>query len=118
MESSNQGNIRTANGNVAESVATLGVTQNDLLRQAADALARYRSARRLVETFEQSILPDARRTVSLVPQGYELGELELVRLLEAQRALFQANLDYIDAAAKPPSGRRRPGQPLQLERFP
>jgi cobalt-zinc-cadmium efflux system outer membrane protein len=114
----NQGNIRTANGNVVESVATLNVTQNDLLRQAADALARYRSARRLVLTFEQSILPDARRTVSLVQQGYDLGELELVRLLEAQRALFQANLDYIDAQQNRLQAAADLANLLQLERFP
>ncbi len=33
----NQGNIRTANGNVAESVANLNLTRNDLLRQATGA---------------------------------------------------------------------------------
>jgi cobalt-zinc-cadmium efflux system outer membrane protein len=114
----NQGNIRTANGNVAESVAVLSMTQNDLLRQAADSLARYRSARRLVLTFEQSILPDAKRTQSLVQQGYDLGELELVRLLEAQRALFQANLDYIDAEQNRLQAAADLANLLQLERFP
>ncbi|HTU25457.1 MAG TPA: TolC family protein [Pirellulales bacterium] len=114
----NQGNIRTANGNVAESVAMLNVTQNDLLKLAADALARYRSARRMVLAFEQSILPDARRTQSLVQQGYDQGELELVRLLEAQRALFQANLDYIDAEQARLQAAADLANLMQLEQFP
>jgi cobalt-zinc-cadmium efflux system outer membrane protein len=114
----NQGNIRTASGNVAESVAMLNITRNDLLRQAADALARYRSARRLVDAFERSILPDAKRTVNLVLQGYKNGQLELVRLLEAQRSLFQANLDYIDAEQDRLSAAAELANLLQLEQFP
>jgi cobalt-zinc-cadmium efflux system outer membrane protein len=71
-----------------------------------------------VRTFEQSILPDARRTVSLVLQGYQQGQLELVRLLEAQRALFEANLDYIDAEQDRLSSAADLANLLQLEQFP
>ena len=67
----NQGNIRAAGANVRQSVAAqLNTVQNELLRQLADALARYRSAEISVETYEKSILPDARRTLDLVQKGY------------------------------------------------
>jgi len=93
----NQGGIRSANANIAQATAQFSAAQNDLLRQLADALARYRSAQQLVEAFEKSILPDSQQTLQLVLQGYQLGQFDLVRLLEAQRGIVQANLDYIEA---------------------
>ena len=89
-----------------------------MLPVTVDEMADVMETRRLVETFEQSILPDAKRTQSLVQQGYDLGELELVRLLEAQRALFQANLDYIDAEQNRLQSAADLANLLQLERFP
>ena len=98
-----------------------GPTRRDAKRPAAAGRRRtgpLSHGPRLVETFEESILPDAKRTVKLLQQGYEVGELELVRLLEAQRALFQANLDYIDAQQARLSAAADLANLLQLERFP
>jgi cobalt-zinc-cadmium efflux system outer membrane protein len=93
----NQGNIRAAGANVRQSVAQLSSVQNDLLRQLAEALARYQSAQITVETYETGILPDARRTLNLVQQGYAAQQLDFLRTLQTQRSLVEANLDYIGA---------------------
>jgi cobalt-zinc-cadmium efflux system outer membrane protein len=114
----NQGNIRTAQWNVTESMAVANSTQNDLLRQLADALARYRSARAAVTNFERSILPLVRRTITLVQDGYEKQVFDLPRLLQAQQALNQTNLDYIDALLNRISAAADVANLLQVEQFP
>ncbi len=114
----NQGGIRSANANIAQAIAQYSTAQNDLLRQLAEALARYRSAQQQVEIFEQSILPDSRQTLSLVQQGYRQGQFDLVRLLEAQRGIVQANLDYIDALTARLTAAADVANWLQADQFP
>ncbi len=75
----------------------LQAVQNDLLRQLADALGRYRAAQVTVETYEKGILPDAKRTLSLVQQGYQAGQFDFLRILQTQRSVVETNLDYITA---------------------
>jgi cobalt-zinc-cadmium efflux system outer membrane protein len=114
----NQGGIRSANANVNQAAAQLSAAQNDLLRQLADALARYRSAQQVVETFETSILPDSQQTLQLVRQGYKEGQFDLVRLLEAQRGIVEANLEYIDALYNRLNAAADVANWLQLDYFP
>ena len=55
----NQGNIRSAQADVLDALSNLGTVQNDLLRQAADAISRYRAARERAERIATEILPNA-----------------------------------------------------------
>jgi len=96
----NQGGIRAAQANVGQSAAKLDVIRTELTKQLADALARYRASAGQVESFETGILPDARRTLELVRAGYEKGQFDIVRLLQAQRAVYEANLEYVSALEK------------------
>ena len=45
----NQGNIQSTRADIVDATASLGVLQNDLIRQAEDALGRYRVARQTEE---------------------------------------------------------------------
>lgn len=96
----NQGGIRAAQANVGQSAAQLDLIRTELTKQLADALGRYRAASGQVESFETGILPDARRTLELVRAGYEKGQFDVVRLLQAQRAVYEANLEYVSALEK------------------
>ena len=93
----NQGNIRSAGANVTEAVAALNSTRNDLLRQMADAVARYRAATQVAIKYEEQILPDAEQTLKLLQEGLSGGELDLFRVLQGQRAIAEARRELITA---------------------
>jgi cobalt-zinc-cadmium efflux system outer membrane protein len=114
----NQGNIRAAGANVRQSVAQLSTVQNELLRQLADALGRYRAAQQTVDSYERGILPDARRTLDLVRRGIAGGQFELLRLLQAQRSVFETNLEYLLALQDRLAAAALIAGLLQLEQFP
>ncbi|HTU25458.1 MAG TPA: TolC family protein [Pirellulales bacterium] len=114
----NQGNILAAGANVRGSEAASVAVANDLLRQLAGAMGRYRASRRMVANLERNILPDARRSAHLVLNGYRGGEFELVKLLNAQRTLFETNLDYISAQQERLTAGADVAGLLQLEEFP
>jgi outer membrane protein, heavy metal efflux system len=114
----NQGNIRAAGANVRQSVAQLSAVQNDLLRQLAYALGRYRAAQKTVEFYESSILPDAQRTLDLAQKGYRGGQIDFLRMLATQRTVFDANLEYVAALQDRLTAATAIAGLLQLERFP
>lgn len=115
----NQGNIRSADANVRDAVASVGVVRNDLLRRTADTLALYRAARERAQYIAQFILPAAERGQELVLSAYEVGGAKDVStVLQAQRALIQARLDFIDALENAWSAAAELAGLLQIERFP
>jgi outer membrane protein, heavy metal efflux system len=114
----NQGGIRAANANIRDAMASVGTLQNDLLRQAADTLAAFRTARERSRYIGEQILPTAERTQRLVRNAYDVGQVDVSPVLQAQRALTQVNLDYIDTLENAwASGAALAGL-LQIERFP
>ncbi len=114
----NQGGIQAAEANIADATASLGVLQNDLLRQAEDALGRYRQARQTEERYRTQILPTATKAAQLVKDGYQKGVLDISTYLQAQRALSDASSSYIDALQDVWATGAELANLLQLERFP
>ncbi len=114
----NQGNIRAAGANVRQAMAQLNSVQNDLLRQLAEALGRYHAAQVTVSVYQQGILPDAQRTYELVQKGLEGGQFDLLRILQSQRSVIEANLDYISALQDRLSAAATIAGLLQLKQFP
>ncbi len=114
----NQGNIQSARAYTRDATAGVEVTQNALIFQAADVLSRHRAAVQRAERINQFILPTARRNQGLVEKGYRAGVFGVTPLLQAQRALFEANNDYIDALEDVWSTAADLGNLLQLEQFP
>jgi cobalt-zinc-cadmium efflux system outer membrane protein len=93
----NQGNIRAARANVSKAVQAVDLQQNEVARQMFDAVARYRVAERQVARYEQRIIPQAREGVRLIQLGFETGQFDFQRLLQAQRSLVEADLNYVGA---------------------
>jgi outer membrane protein, heavy metal efflux system len=92
----NQGNIRAARANVRNATASVASVRNDLLRQTAAAYARYQASRDLAKRIADDILPTAVRTQKLVQDGYQNGEFDVAKYLQAQRSLREIELTYID----------------------
>jgi cobalt-zinc-cadmium efflux system outer membrane protein len=114
----NQGNIRAARAEIASARADLRMTELDLATQAAQTVASYRTAQRMVEWYEEFILPKARETVQLTQQLYAQGEVTFLSLLQAQRILTETELAYVEAQADRWTGAVTIADLLQLERFP
>jgi len=114
----NQGNIRSARADIASSRAALRTVELDLATQAAESIATYRTSQRLVEWYEQYILPKARETVQLTQRLYAQGEVTFLSLLQAQRTLTETELAYVEAQAERWTGAVTIADLLQLEVFP
>jgi cobalt-zinc-cadmium efflux system outer membrane protein len=114
----NQGNIMSANAFVRRSVAQRDQVQNTLTRQLADALARFHAANEQVRKYEEGILPDAKRTLTLVQSAYARGQFDISRLLQTQRSYFEANLDYITAQESRLLSAAEIAGLLQMDQFP
>ena len=61
--------------------------------------ATLTAAWREVTTLQNEVLPDARRVFEAVNEGYRQGKFGLLDMLDAQRTLFEARGQYIDALA-------------------
>ncbi len=93
----NQGNIQAARADIARSVQQVYATRNVLSGRLATAVARYRAARERVKQYRDKILPDVHRAYHLALAGFQGGQFEYLRVLEAQRSLAEVNLEYIES---------------------
>jgi len=114
----NQGNIRTARANISDASESRILLQNDLLRRAADASARFQAARDMAERIGRDILPIAKQTQDAIRIGYSKGVFDISRLLQADRALAEASLSYIDALEAAWKAASEIAGLLQQETFP
>lgn len=114
----NQGNIAAAHAEVGRAMAGFSVTQNELTKDLAGALARYRAAQQLVDRYEQKILPAAEEARKIMEIGHEQGEFDFLRVLQAQRTLVETNLGYVKAQEDRWSAAAEVANLLQLELFP
>ncbi len=114
----NQGNIAAAQAAVSRANANRDVVQLELAKQLTDALQRYRIADKTVKTLEDGILPDALRTLDLIQKAYAVGQFDITRLLQTQRSVFEANIDYITALENRLIAAAEIAGLLQLEEFP
>ena len=114
----NQGNIRAARADIASARADLRMTELDLATQAAQVIAAYRTSQRMVEWYEQFILPKARETVQITQQLYARGEVTFLSLLQAQRILTETELAFVEAQADRWNAAVTIADLLQLEQFP
>jgi len=114
----NQGNIRAAQGNIGVATSQLRRVENELSRQVATALGSFRAASQQVARYEQQILPKARETLRIAQETFALGQIDFLRLLQAQRTLIEANLSYINAQENRWTAAATIAGLLQSEQFP
>ncbi len=93
----NQGNIRAAEAQWVAACNNVKRLELDLQDRLAVAFRRYSNARQQVERYSQSMVPRAKRSLELVSDGYEKGQVKYVTLLIAQQTNLQVNLAYLDS---------------------
>lgn len=90
----NQGNIRAAKAELGMAVQEVGRVENDLAERVATALRAYSAALKLAEQYRTEILPKAEETYKLSLEAFKGGQFEYLRVIQAQRAVAEARLEY------------------------
>lgn len=88
----NAGAIREAAAEVERARAEDASAGARLRGEAAAAHERHAAARRLALELERTVLPEAREVVAAYNEGYRHGKFRLLDLLDARRALVDAEL--------------------------
>jgi cobalt-zinc-cadmium efflux system outer membrane protein len=96
----NQGNIRAAQAELGRATQEVPRVQNELANRLATAFGQYTAAKQRAERYQKSILPKARESYRLTLAAFRGGQFEYLRVLQAQRAIGEANLSYIQALSE------------------
>ncbi len=91
----NQGNILAAKSLIGEATSEVGRVQNDLVGRLATSYATYTAAQQRAQRYKSAILPKAEQSYQLSLKAYQGGQFEYLRVLQAQRAVADARLEYI-----------------------
>jgi cobalt-zinc-cadmium efflux system outer membrane protein len=91
----NQGNILAAKAQLGEAINNIGRVRNDLVNRLATSFGTYAAARKRAERYKSDIIPRAQETYQLALKAYQGGQFEYLRVLQAQRAVAEANLEYL-----------------------
>ena len=71
-----------------------------LTDQMATTYRQYASARQQVDRYQQQLIPRADRSISLVQQGYQHGQVDYLTLLSTQRTYFQIRVEYLQSLSQ------------------
>lgn len=96
----NQGAISAASGELIAAQRRVERIELALTQRLSQVYQRYADAQAEVERYGSDILPNARENLELVNRAYQAGEFAYLNVLVAQRTLFNANLEYIDALGR------------------
>ncbi len=96
----NQGNIRRAEVNVAQSENELVAVESVIVQDVDQALAEYRAARRAVERLQTTTIPRAKRMRDGAQRLVTQGEMGVVEYLNAQRDYNEIIRQYRDAIVR------------------
>ena len=90
----NQGNIRAAKAELGVAIQEVGRVENELAERVATALRTYEASMKLAEQYRDDILPKAEETYRLSLEAFKGGQFEYLRVIQAQRAVAEARLEY------------------------
>jgi|GEM_PF-501841 len=91
----NEGNIRAARAQLNEAMQESLRVQTDLSGRVASSFAIYTAARARAEKYKTTILPKAAKSLELARKAYLGGQFEYLRVLQSQRAVPEARLEYL-----------------------
>ena len=92
----NQGNIVTAQAELIAAQREVERVELDLRNRFAVAFGEFVNARRQVDSYANTILPNGEESLRLIRLGLREGEFGYLTLLTAQRTYFNDNLEYLD----------------------
>jgi len=93
----NQGNIRSAEAQWLAATKDRERIELELQDRLAVAYRRYTNAIQQTQRYRDRMIPRARKSLKLVTDGYEKGQVQYLTLLTAQRTYWQVSLSYLDS---------------------
>ncbi|MCH1441963.1 MAG: TolC family protein, partial [Rubripirellula sp.] len=93
----NQGNIRSAEAQWLAATKERERIELGLQDRLAVAYRRYVNAIQQTQRYRDRMIPMAEKSLKLVTDGYEKGQVQYLTLLTAQRTYWQVSLSYLDA---------------------
>ncbi|WP_442112474.1 TolC family protein [Pseudomonas sp. NUPR-001] len=103
----NQGNILAAARRADQARDQRNGAELRLRSEVVQALAQWNTANQEVQDFDRSILPSAQNAVDAATRGFERGKFAFLDVLDAQRTLVAARLQYLQAQAQRSEARVR-----------
>jgi outer membrane protein, heavy metal efflux system len=95
----NQGAIAAANSRVAKAEQEAHAAQSELVSSLSGVLSDLEVAAAQLHSIEQNVLPATETAFERTQTGYNEGKFDLLSLLDAQRLVFEAKLDLVNAKA-------------------
>jgi cobalt-zinc-cadmium efflux system outer membrane protein len=93
----NQGNAGAAEAEWIAASNEVERIELDLQDRLAVAFRRYADARQQVDRYGQRIVPRARKSLELVTEGYQNGQVPYLSLLTSQQTHLEVNLSYLES---------------------
>ena len=93
----NQGNVQAARAELGKATFEVTRVQNDLAGRLATAFGQYSASKIRADRYRTSILPTATKSYELSMKAFKGGQFEYLRVIQAQRTISEANLEYIRA---------------------
>lgn len=94
---SNRGNLLEALKREDKARDESIAVQNRLSLDVMEARGRLEAARDLAQALQRDVLPGAQSAYAAATKGFQLGKFSFLDVLDAQRTLFQARLQYLRA---------------------
>ncbi len=91
----NEGNIMAARAMLGDAEREVCRVETDLVDRLATAFRDYSSASRKVSRYRDAVIPKAKELFQLAAQAEMAGQLDSLKVLEAQRSVAQARLEYV-----------------------
>ncbi len=88
---------REAEQSLASAQADRNQTKNDVLFMVRDAWTMASTTRTLVNLYRDSVLPQAEQSLASTRAAYETNRVDFLNLLDSQRSLLMARLEYEEA---------------------
>lgn len=95
----NSGNIAAAGSRIAKAERDRAAARNELLGALTEAVGALEVAAATVSAFENDVLPPAQSAFDRTKLGYDEGKFDILNVLDAQRSVFEARLDLMNARA-------------------
>lgn len=95
----NQGAIQQAQHRASKAGEERRATESQLRASLAKTYHSLQAAYVTSTTLVEKVLPNATHTFESITKGYEQGEFSYIDVLDAQRTMFEARNQYLDALA-------------------
>jgi cobalt-zinc-cadmium efflux system outer membrane protein len=93
----NQGTVQTASAQLGQAKYEVSRVQNELAGRLAGAHGQFTAAKQRADRYRTAILPNATKSYELSIAAFKGGQFEYLRVIQAQRTVAEARLEYVRA---------------------